>query len=311
MHRPDDSAISPYVSLRLAQGLPAGGLCAFPSNPTPHPDAGGEPRLLDRRPRPDRVYTFGSAPYFGGLNRPAGHDTGRRPRPDGRTATGYWLVDAAGDVAPFGAAPDFGSMAGTQLVAPMIGIDADRYRQRLLAARARRRHLQLRRRALLRIDGRRAAQRADHRDGVDADRPAATGSSAPTAASSASATRCSRARRVASASPRPSSAWRTTASGTGYWLLGGDGGVFAFGDAPYTGSIPGTGLCTRPGAVSLTGTNSGHGYWVLHERRSSSCRSGTRCTTATRRPTASSRSPSLPSADATTPAGDRQYGPAP
>ena len=39
--------------------------------------------------------------------------------------------------------------------------------------------------------------------------------------------------------------------------------MFAFGDAPYTGSIPGTGLCTRPGAVSLTGTNSGHGYWVL------------------------------------------------
>ena len=260
MHRPDDSAFSPYVSLRLAQGLPAGALCAFPSNPTPVPDSGAN-RGYWTVTASGSVYTFGGAPFFGGLNRPAGTspvvDLGPRPNGDG-----YWLVDAAGDVHPFGAAPDFGSMAGTQLVAPMIGIEptgtGNGYwllaataassasatppsTDRWVACGSTRRSSRWRRRRpgsgywLLGADG-----------GIfsfgDAVFQGSTGGF-----------------RLAA----PVVGMATTASGTGYWLLGGDGGVFAFGDAPYTGSIPGTGLCTRPGAVSLTGTNSGHGYWVL------------------------------------------------
>jgi hypothetical protein len=30
-----------------------------------------------------------------------------------------------------------------------------------------------------------------------------------------------------------------TADGAGYWLIGSDGGVFAFGDAGFVGSLPG------------------------------------------------------------------------
>jgi hypothetical protein len=30
-----------------------------------------------------------------------------------------------------------------------------------------------------------------------------------------------------------------TADGGGYWLIGSDGGVFAFGDASFIGSLPG------------------------------------------------------------------------
>ena len=59
---------------------------------------------------------------------------------------------------------------------------------RLLARGLRRRHLQLRRRRVLRLDRRHAPQQADRRHGGDARRPGATGSSPPTAASSATAT---------------------------------------------------------------------------------------------------------------------------
>ena len=50
-------------------------------------------------------------------------------------------------------------------------------------------------------------------------------------------------------------------AGTGYWLLGTDGGVFAFGDAPFEGSPAGEGL-VHP-AVDLAITSSGAGYWVV------------------------------------------------
>jgi hypothetical protein len=50
-----------------------------------------------------------------------------------------------------------------------------------------------------------------------------------------------------------------TASALGYWLLGGDGGVFSFGDAGFFGSTGGIKL-NRP-AVSMAATPSGQGYW--------------------------------------------------
>lgn len=52
---------------------------------------------------------------------------------------------------------------------------------------------------------------------------------------------------------------RPTASG--YWLAGADGGVFAFGDATYFGSMGGTRL-NRP-VVAIVPTPSGLGYWLV------------------------------------------------
>ncbi len=45
----------------------------------------------------------------------------------------------------------------------------------------------------------------------------------------------------------------------GYWLVGADGGVFAFG-APFLGSL-GAYHLTRP-VVSVTATTDGYGYWL-------------------------------------------------
>ena len=50
-------------------------------------------------------------------------------------------------------------------------------------------------------------------------------------------------------------------AGDGYWLLGGDGGVFSFGAAPFLGSTGGRRL-NEP-VVGLALTPSGRGYWLV------------------------------------------------
>ena len=53
-----------------------------------------------------------------------------------------------------------------------------------------------------------------------------------------------------------------TPSGQGYWLVAGDGGVFAFADAPFLGSTGGMAL-NRP-VVGLAATPSGRAIgWSL------------------------------------------------
>ena len=52
-----------------------------------------------------------------------------------------------------------------------------------------------------------------------------------------------------------------TPSGLGYWMVASDGGIFAFGDAPFLGS---TGAITlfRP-VVGMAPHGSGAGYWMV------------------------------------------------
>ena len=47
----------------------------------------------------------------------------------------------------------------------------------------------------------------------------------------------------------------------GYWLVASDGGIFAFGDAPFYGSM-GSSVLNQP-VVGMTPTPSGHGYWFV------------------------------------------------
>ncbi len=53
-----------------------------------------------------------------------------------------------------------------------------------------------------------------------------------------------------------------SASGAGYFMIGSDGGVFAFGDAQYEGSCPGIGGCVGA-AVGVAPDASGLGYWLV------------------------------------------------
>ena len=48
----------------------------------------------------------------------------------------------------------------------------------------------------------------------------------------------------------------------GYFMVGSDGGVFAFGDAEFEGSCPGIGGCSGP-AVAVAPDASGRGYWLI------------------------------------------------
>jgi hypothetical protein len=52
-----------------------------------------------------------------------------------------------------------------------------------------------------------------------------------------------------------------TADGRGYWMVAADGGIFAFGDAAYYGSMGQTRL-NQP-IVGLAATADGRGYWLV------------------------------------------------
>ena len=49
----------------------------------------------------------------------------------------------------------------------------------------------------------------------------------------------------------------------GYWLAGKDGGVFAFGSAPFLGSLPSKGIDPDSPIVGMAPTPSGEGYWLV------------------------------------------------
>ena len=175
----------------------------------------------------------------------------------------------------------FGSMAGHRLNAPIIALAPIADRPRLLAARPRRRSVQLRRRALLGLDGRHAAQRTDHLDGCNANRarllaagigrwrvqlrrravprfdrwsPLELADHLDGASPSGQRLLAGRARRwhlqlrrarstaawsaSVSATPPPGVQIRPTLTGHGYFLLGGNGTVWPFGDAKTSGNTP-------------------------------------------------------------------------
>jgi hypothetical protein len=53
----------------------------------------------------------------------------------------------------------------------------------------------------------------------------------------------------------------STPDGAGYWLVGIDGGVFAYGDAAFYGSMGGQAVNTPVDGIART--SDGHGYWLV------------------------------------------------
>ena len=96
----------------------------------------------------------------------------------------------------------------------------------------------------LHVDGQRAGGRPRrlHRLRRRLPPPTATGWSAPTAASSASVSAQFHGSTGSLHLQRPVVGITPTADRGGYWLVASDGGIFAFGDAGFHGSIPGAGL---------------------------------------------------------------------
>ncbi len=67
--------------------------------------------------------------------------------------------------------------------------------------------------------------------------------------------------RAAVAPHSPVVAMATTPDGGGYWFVSADGGIFAFGDAGFFGSMGGTPL-NKP-VVGMAATPDGQGYWLV------------------------------------------------
>ena len=62
---------------------------------------------------------------------------------------------------------------------------------------------------------------------------------------------------------RPITGMAATPNGKGYWLVAADGGIFTFGSAPYFGSVPGQRITAAVPIAGMTVTPDGNGYWLI------------------------------------------------
>ncbi len=260
LHRPDDTHIDPYTSLRLAQGAGANGLCAYPTNPAPHPNAGAGPGYWTLG-ADGSVLAFGSVPRFGNAPPTTKADpyVAIASTPSGE---GYWTVSVHGTVHAFGDAHDYGGADRLELNQPVLGITptADGKGYWLLAR-----------------DGGIFSYGDAHFYGstgamqlnspiismasttggngywlLGADGGVFTFGNAHFWGSTG-------AMKLAA----PVSSMIATPTGRGYLLLARDGGLFSFGDSEFQGSIPGAGWCPGPSALAFAQTPAAGGYWML------------------------------------------------
>jgi hypothetical protein len=260
MHKPDGSAFSPYVSLRVSQGFATAGLCRFPTNPKATPNASAN-RGYWAVDNAGNVYAYGGAPFYGSRPPAPGAPAVVDVAPTA-TGKGYWIVDTRGDVTPFGDAVDYGDMAGVTLNGPIAGMTPTGTGKGYW---------------LLGRDGGifSFGDAAFHGSmgGVRLNAAVISMASTPSGLgywllgadggifSFGDAQFWGSTGGMTLAKPIVGIA--NTGTGGGYWLLGSDGGVFAFGDAGFKGSVPGTGWCAMPVSSAMTGTTTGKGYWVL------------------------------------------------
>ena len=143
---------------------------------------------------------------------------------------GYWLVGSDGGIFSFGAASFHGSMGGVALQRPVVGITPTANRQGywLVASDG----------GLFSF-GNSAFYGSVPALGLN---PAGSGKPNSLAA--------------------PVVGMVPSRTGHGYFMVGTDGGVFAFGDARFAGSCPGIGGCAGT-AVAVMPDHTGNGYWLV------------------------------------------------
>jgi hypothetical protein len=149
----------------------------------------------------------------------------------GQTGThGYWLVGSDGGIFTFGAAQFYGSTGALKLQRPVVGITptSDLGGYWLVAS-----------------DG-----------GIFTFGDAGFFGSIPGLGFAPAGSGAAKKLNAPIVGMVPSS------DGGGYFMVGSDGGVFAFGDAKFEGSCPGIGGCSGA-AVTVMPDATGNGYWLL------------------------------------------------
>jgi hypothetical protein len=260
LHRPDDTFIDPYTSLRLAQGAGANGLCAYPTNPTSHPSATAGPGFWTLN-SDGTVLGFGSVPKFASASRTTSADpyVAITSTPSGQ---GYWTVTAHGRVQAFGDAHDYGGADTQHLNQPMLGIAATASGKGYW---------------LLARDGGIFSYGDAHFYGstgaMRLNSPIISMGSTPGGhgywllGSDGGVFSFGNAQFHGSTGAmtlaQPVTSMIATPTGGGYLLLARDGGMFSFGDSQFYGSLPGAGWCPGPTALAFAQTPHAGGYWIL------------------------------------------------
>lgn len=260
LHRPDDTFIDPYTSLRLAQGAGANGLCSYPTNPVRHPNPAAGPGFWTLN-ADGTVLGFGTVPKLGSAPKPTAGDpyVALAATPSG---AGYWTVDAHGAVHAFGNAHNYGGADTLHLNQPMLGIapttDGKGY-------------------WLLARDGGifsyGDAQFYGSTGAMTLNAPVISMASTPSGhgywllAADGGVFSFGNARFLGSTGAiklaAPVTSMIATSTGRGYLLLASDGGLFSFGDSKFLGSLPGLGWCPGPKALAFVATPAAPGYWML------------------------------------------------
>jgi hypothetical protein len=211
------------------------------------------------------VFSYGDAPFDGSLPSigvtPAAPVTGMAAAPGG----GYWLVGADGGVFAFGNAHLYGSLPGDHVTpfGSIVAITAtpDGGGYWLVGADG---GVFAFGDATYFGSGNNGVPRVTllpTADGGGYVLPSSTGQ-APAVYGDASKTFSSEA----GSGPMPLDALVTGGAmapgATGYWLVGADGGVFAFGTAPFDGSLPGIGVTPVAPITGMAAAPRG-GYWLV------------------------------------------------
>jgi large repetitive protein len=155
---------------------------------------------------------------------------GTQSFPVNPAARGYWLVGSDGGIFSFGAAAFYGSMGGTPLQRPVVGItpSASRTGYWLVASDG----------------GIFSFGNSSYYGSIPGVGLHPAGSGLPNSLNA------------------PIVGMVPSVTGHGYFMVASDGGVFAFGDAHFAGSCPGIGGCAGS-AVSVMPDSTGKGYWLV------------------------------------------------
>ncbi len=211
------------------------------------------------------VFSYGDAGFYGSLPglgiTPAAPITGIASTPDGK---GYWLVGADGGVFAFGDAGFYGSLPGIQLkpygVITGIASTPDGKGYWLVGA-----------------DGGVFAFGDAHffgsatgggRGGATALLPTRDGGGYVVAFAEAAGSVASFGDAPSLGASGPSlptllAGGALTPNDQGFWEVGTDGGVFAFGSAKFYGSLPGLGIAPAAPITGMTLTPDSKGYWLV------------------------------------------------